>query len=98
MEAGNMKFSNTDFHLMRWSIAAISTSILLSGAILYASIKYADYTQKDRRVAQSQMNDARKRLTMAREDRENLSDFSKEYDLSLIHISEPTRRTPISYA
>jgi len=76
-----MKFSNTDFHLMRWSFAAISASILLSGVILYASIKYADYTQKDRRVAQSQMNDARKRLTMAREDRENLSDFSKEYDV-----------------
>lgn len=80
METGNMKFSNTDFHLMRWSFAAISTSILLSGAILYASIKYADYNQKDRRVAQDQMNDARKRLATAREDRENLSDFSKEYD------------------
>src|SRR5665647_1171309 len=80
METGNMKFSNTDFHLMRWSFAAISASILLSGAILYASIKYADYTQKDRRVVQGQMNDARKRLATAREDRENLSDFSKEYD------------------
>jgi len=80
METGNMKFSNTDFHLMRWSFAAISTSILLSGVILYASIKYADYTKNDRRVAQGQMNDARKRLAMAREDRENLSDFSKEYD------------------
>jgi len=75
-----MKFSNTDFHLMRWSIAAISTSILLSGIILYASTKYADYTKNDRRVVQGQMNDARKRLAMAREDRENLSDFSKEYD------------------
>lgn len=75
-----MKFSNTDFHLMRWSIAAISTSILLSGVILYASIQYADHARNDRRVAQGQMNDARKRLAMAREDRENLSDFSKEYD------------------
>ena len=75
-----MKFSNTDFHLMRWSFAAISASVLLSGVILYASIKYADYTKNDRRVAQSQVNDARKRLAMAREDRENLSDFSKEYD------------------
>jgi hypothetical protein len=80
METGNMNFSTTDFHMMRWSIAAVSTSILLSGVILYASIKYADYTKNDRRVAQSQVNDARKRLDMAREDRENLSDFSKEYD------------------
>ena len=80
METGNMKFSNADFHLMRWSVAAISASILLSGAILYASTRYADYTQKDRRLSQSQVNDARHRLAMAREDRENLSDFSKEYE------------------
>lgn len=80
METGNMKFSNSDFLLLRWSLAAIGASILLSGAILYASTRYADHTQKDRRVAQSQLNDARKRLAVAREDRENLSDFSKEYD------------------
>lgn len=75
-----MKFSNKDFHLMRWSFAAIGASILISGVILYSSIKYADYTQKGRRIAQSQMNDARNRLSMARQDRDNLSDYSKEYD------------------
>ena len=34
-----------------------------------------------------------------KEDRsENIHDKGIIYDLSLIHISEPTRRTPISYA
>jgi hypothetical protein len=80
METANMKFSNTDFHLMRWSIAAISASILLSGVFLYASTKYVDYTQKNRRIAQAQMNDARNRLNMARQDRDNLSAFSKAYN------------------
>ena len=80
METSNMKFSNSDFHLMRWSLSAACASILLSGVILYSSSEYADFTQKDRRAAQSQMNDARNRLTMARQDQENLSVFSREYD------------------
>ena len=80
MEAGNMKFSSSDFQLMRLSFAAIGASVLLSGAILYTSIKYADYTLKNRRIAQSQMNNARNHLAMARQDRDNLSDYSKEYD------------------
>jgi hypothetical protein len=75
-----MKFSISDFHLMRWSLAAVCASILLSGVILYSSGEYADFTQKDRRAAQSQINDARNRLTMAHQDQENLSDFSREYD------------------
>ena len=75
-----MKFSSSDFHLMRWSLAAVCASILLSGVILYSSSEYADFTQKDRRIAQSQMNEARNRLTMARQDQENLSVFSQEYD------------------
>jgi hypothetical protein len=81
METANMKFSNADFHLIRWSLAAISASILLCGVILYASTKYADYTQKNRRIAQAQMNDARNRLDMARQDRDNLSGFSKDYGI-----------------
>ena len=80
METGNMKFSSSDFQLMRLSFAAIGTSVLLSGAILYSSIKYADYTLKSRRIAQSQLNNARNHLATARQDRDNLSDYSKEYD------------------
>ena len=75
-----MKFSNADFYRLRWSLAAVCASILLSSIILYSNSKYADFTQKDQRTAQSQMNEARNRLTMARQDQENLSAFSREYD------------------
>ncbi|MEO6976442.1 MAG: hypothetical protein ABI144_11320 [Gallionella sp.] len=74
-----MKFSNTDFLLMRWSLVAISVSILLSGGILYASTRYADYTQNNQRVVQRQMNDARNKLNMARQDQDNLSIYATEY-------------------
>jgi hypothetical protein len=80
-EASNMKFSSSDFHLMRWSLMVVCSSILLSCVIAYSSNEYADFTQKNRRTAQSQMNDARNRLTMARQDQENLSVFSREYDI-----------------
>lgn len=80
MEAGNMKFSSSDFQLMRFSFAAIGASVLVSSLILYSSIKYADFTLKNRHAAQNQMNEARSRLAMARQDRDNLSDYSNAYD------------------
>lgn len=74
-----MKFSNADFRMMRWNIAAISASIVLSGLVLYGSQEYADHAQKDFRTAQNQMNDARNRLNMAHQDSENMAAYSKGY-------------------
>jgi len=74
-----MKFSNTDFQLMRWSIAAISSSVIASGIIWFSSQMYADHAQRDLRTAQSQMNDARRRLTAARQDQENMAAYSRDY-------------------
>ena len=74
-----MKFSNSDFHLMRWSLLAICASLMLSGAVLYGSNKYAESTKQRLRVAQSKSIDAQNRLTTARQDLENLSDYSQEY-------------------
>lgn len=79
-DAGAMSFSSSDFQLMRWSIAAICSAILLSSAILYGSSKYAISVNKDQRIAQSKMNNARNQLAMAHEDQENLSDYSNQYD------------------
>lgn len=75
-----MKFSKSDFVLLRWSLAAVCASILLSSVILYSSGEYASSAEKQRNAAQRQMNDARKRLNMARDDQDNLAVFSKEYD------------------
>jgi len=74
-----MIFSKSDFPLMRWSLAAICASALLSSVILYSSSQYSDHQKLNLHSAQRQLNDARKRLTSAREDRENLSVYSAEY-------------------
>lgn len=75
-----MKFSSSDYRLMRWSIAVVCTSILISGVVLYTSSVYAINTKNDRRTAQTRLNSAQNKLAMARQDRENLADYSKEYD------------------
>ena len=76
-----MKFSKADFQLMRWNIAAISVSVILSGIVLYASQQYADYAQKDFRTAQNQIRDARNRLAKAHQDQEDIAAYSKEYSV-----------------
>jgi hypothetical protein len=74
-----MKFSGSDFHLMRWSLSAIGASLLLSSIILYSSGKYADSAKHNLHAAQIKMNKARTNFTMAKQDLENLSDYSQEY-------------------
>lgn len=76
-----MKFTRSDFHSMRWSLGAICASALLSSIVLYSSSQYADSNQKNLRAAQRQVNDARNRLTAARQDQENLSAYSAEYSV-----------------
>jgi hypothetical protein len=74
-----MKFSTTDFPLMRWSLAAICASALLSSVILYGSSQYSNQKQLKLSTAQRQLNDARSRLAAAHQDQENLSAYSAEY-------------------
>jgi hypothetical protein len=74
-----MRFSKSDFSLMRWSLAAICASALLSSFILYISSQYSDHNELNLRTAQRQLNDARSRLTAARQDQENLSVYATEY-------------------
>jgi len=74
-----MRFSKSDIPLLRWSLAAICASVLISGFILYTSNQYSDYKQLNLHAAQRQLKDARDHLTAAREDQENLSVYSAEY-------------------
>lgn len=74
-----MKLSKSDFTLMHRSIVAICASVAISAAVLYSSGKYAEKAQKDLRNSQNMLNDARKRLTAAHEDQENMSIYAEEY-------------------
>ena len=74
-----MKFSGSDFALMRWSILAICASSLVSVIILYGSGDYAEKARKERRSAQDILNDARNRLATAHQDQENMDIYASEY-------------------
>ncbi|OGS99322.1 MAG: hypothetical protein A3F73_13970 [Gallionellales bacterium RIFCSPLOWO2_12_FULL_59_22] len=74
-----MKFSRSDFYLMRWSILAVCASALVSVAALYSSGKYVENTQNERHLAQSMLNDANNHLVTARQDQENMAIYADEY-------------------
>ena len=74
-----MKFSSSDFHLIRWSLSAFGASMLLSGGILYGSSIYVISANNNLHSAQKKMHDARAQLSTARQDLVSLSDYSQEY-------------------
>lgn len=74
-----MKFSASDFPLMRRSILAFCASSLISAVILYSSGEYAESTRNDRRTAQNMLNDARNHLATALQDQENMAIYAGEY-------------------
>jgi len=74
-----MKLSASDFPLIRQSVLAVCASAIISAVILYSSGKYAESTQNDRHSAQTMLNDARNRLTTARQDQENMAIYADEY-------------------
>ena len=74
-----MKFAKSDLLLMRWSTLAVCASALISAIMLYSSGEYAQHTQKDQRNAQSQLNDARNKLTAAHDDQKNMAAYTDKY-------------------
>ncbi|HZW25260.1 MAG TPA: hypothetical protein VFF26_07245 [Gallionella sp.] len=76
-----MKFSRSDFALMRWSLLSLCISLSISAAFLYGSGQYATQAQQDRRAAQSRLDDARRQLTTAQEDRQDMAIYAEKYQL-----------------
>ncbi|HCI13895.1 MAG: hypothetical protein A2063_08185 [Gallionellales bacterium GWA2_60_142] len=74
-----MKFSRSDFALMRWTLLSLGLSVSMSAAFLYGSDQYATQVQQDRRTAQSRLDDARRQLTAAQEDRQNMATYAEKY-------------------
>lgn len=74
-----MKLSRSDFTLMQWSLLAISASALLSATFLYGSGQYAAKAQQERRAAQTRLEDARRQLAAAQEDKQNMAAYAEKY-------------------
>lgn len=64
---------------MRLSLAALGTSLLLSGVILYSSTRYAELNETNLHKSERQINEARNHLAEAHSDSDNLSVYSAEY-------------------
>lgn len=74
-----MKFSTSDFPLIRWSVLAICSSAAVSAIMLVSSSQYEDRTHRDLQSAQSAGNTARSQLIAAHEDKENMAIYADEY-------------------
>ena len=74
-----MKLSRADIPLLRRNILALCASAIISAAALYSSGQYAEKSLKDWRDAQHRFTDARKRLSAAQDDQQNMSAYSGEY-------------------
>jgi len=74
-----MKFSKTDFLLLRRSILMACASALLGITVLYGSSQYAEKAKENRHNALRLLNEAQNRLAAARQDQENMLVYSGEY-------------------
>jgi hypothetical protein len=75
-----MKFAPSDFALIRWNVLALAAAAFASTLLWYSSSHYAEQTRKNHRETLHQLNEARSRLNMALEDRENMAVYAGEYD------------------
>ncbi len=76
-----MKFSNTDFRLIRWNVTVLAISVVLSIFIFYLSDQFAEHAQNESRLAQKQINDARNSLSTALQDKETLAAYFSDYTI-----------------
>lgn len=76
-----MKFSRSDFALMQWSLLTFCVVALLGAAFVYGNRHYAAQAQQDWRNAQARLNDARRQLTAAQEDKQNMAAYAEKYAL-----------------
>jgi hypothetical protein len=74
-----MIFSKSDFPLLKWSLLACTLSLLVSGSAVWLSSEYVDQSLKAKQQAQVHLIDARKQLSDAQSDLENMSIYAREY-------------------
>jgi hypothetical protein len=74
-----MKLSISDISLLRWNIVALCVATIVGSTIFYSSTVYVENAKSDMLKARSDSNEARRRLSAAVDDRENMSIYADEY-------------------
>ena len=80
-----MKLSRKDWPHIRMGGSAFLLSLGLGGAFILLSENYLTDAHITQRSSQQQLNEARKQLTGAREDRDNMDAYTTEYSVLLNH-------------
>jgi hypothetical protein len=74
-----MNFSQADLPHLKWSLLAITLSLVIGSSAIWLSAKYVDHAHKERQQAQRQLLDARKKFSDAQSDLANMAIYSREF-------------------
>lgn len=75
-----MRFSKTDLQILKWSLGALTLSIVLAFGLISWSEEYLAQSLKNREAAQRQLTEARTQLLSVQSDQENMSAYALEYN------------------
>ncbi len=79
-----MSFSSADLPILKWSLGALTLSLILSTGIIFLSDRYMEQSLKARQTAQQRLANARTQLLSAQSDKENMSTYAYEYNSLLL--------------
>lgn len=74
-----MTFSKSNFSLIKWSLLTFLSVLGVGSAAIIASENFIARAHTEQSFAQHQLNEARKQLATAGEDRENMKTYTLEY-------------------
>ncbi len=74
-----MSFHPSDLAHIKWSLLAFMSTLIMGAGAVWLSAQYVGHSLKERRTAQKQVAEARKKLDAAESDLENMSTYAMEY-------------------
>ena len=78
-----MNFSQADLPYLKWSLLSFFLALLIGGSAILIAKNYLASAQDTQRATRQQLADARKNLSAARDDKENMATYTKEYSAIL---------------
>lgn len=78
-----MKFSRTDWPLIKVGVLIFLITLGGGGAVIWLSENYLQNAHANQQSSQRQLNEARMQLANAQEDRENMQSYTAEYNTLL---------------
>ncbi|MDZ4201900.1 MAG: hypothetical protein U1C96_07120 [Gallionella sp.] len=74
-----MRFARADLYMLRRTLAGLAASVIFSALVFYTSDQYAENARRARAEAQLRFDDAQTLLGNARDDKDNLAAYARDY-------------------